>query len=310
MKILNVNDLAAGLTQPPVQPLLITGAHGTLGRAFQRICAIRGIDTVALGRAELDITDPVSVEKALNRYQPWAVVNTAGYVKVDEAEKDFARCYRENTTGPALLAAACAYRELPFLTFSSDLVFDGNKSDAYVESDTPRPLNVYGNSKRLAERDVLQRMPSALVVRTSAFFSPWDEYNFVYYALQAGHRKQAFEAADNVLISPTYVPDLVNVSLDLLIDEERGVWHLANQGSYTWAELARLAADMGGLDTSFVVPRSMQAFGLPAARPAYSVLGSKQGNLLPSVEQRLERCVAEVMQVLRDAPEDPIAVAS
>jgi dTDP-4-dehydrorhamnose reductase len=310
MQILNFNDLSTGPVQPPVQPLLITGANGTLGRAFQRICAMRGIETVALGRKELDITNPESVERALTHYNPWAVVNTAGYVKVDEAEKDFARCYRENTTGPAIMAASCAYRDIHFLTFSSDLVFDGNKSAAYVESDTPRPLNVYGNSKRLAERDVLQCMPNALVVRTSAFFGPWDEYNFVYYALKAGHQKQAFEAADDVLISPTYVPDLVNVSLDLLIDEERGVWHLANQGSYTWADLARLAADMGGMDTSFVVPRSMQTFGLPAARPVYSVLGSKQGNMLPSVEHRLQGCVSEMMNALQNTPEEQMAVAS
>jgi len=309
MKILDLNDPTAGPIQP-VQPLLITGANGTLGRAFQRICAVRGIETVALSRAELDITDAVSVESALSRYNPWAVVNTAGYVRVDEAEKDFARCYRENTTGPAIIAAACAYRDIYFLTFSSDMVFDGNKSAAYVESDTPCPLNVYGNSKRLAERDVLARMSNALVVRTSAFFSAWDEYNFVYHALRAGHHKQAFEAADDVLISPTFVPDLVNVSLDLLIDEERGVWHLANQGAYTWADLARLAADMASLDTSFVIPRSMQAFGLPAARPAYSVLGSKQGNLLPTTEDRLQRCVSEVMTAIRNSPEESMAVAS
>lgn len=310
MQILDINEAAFANTLPPVQPLLITGAHGTLGSAFQRICAIRGIETIALGRREMDITDPLSVEKALSRYNPWAVVNTAGYVRVDEAESDFARCYRENTTGAAILAAACAYREINLLTFSSDLVFDGNKQAAYVENDLPRPLNVYGNSKRLAERDVLKRMPNALVVRTSAFFSPWDEYNFVYYALRAGHQKQAFEAADDVLISPTYVPDLVNVSLDLLIDEERGVWHLANQGAYTWADFARQAADMAGLDTSFVQPRSMQAFGLAAARPAYSVLGSKQGNLLPPAEHRLHQCVSEVMTAMQNSPEETIAVAS
>jgi dTDP-4-dehydrorhamnose reductase len=310
MKILDMNDLTPELNKPAVQPLLISGANGTLGRAFQRICAIRGIEAIALTRAEMDITDPLSVELALARHNPWAVVNTAGYVRVDEAENDFERCYRENTTGPAIIAAACAYRDIHFLTFSSDLVFDGNKSAAYVESDMPCPLNVYGNSKRLAERDVLTCMPKALVVRTSAFFSPWDEYNFVHFALRAGHQKQAFEAADDILISPTYVPDLVNVSLDLLIDEEHGVWHLANQGSYTWAELARLAADMASLDTSFVVPRPMQAFGWAAARPVYSVLGSKQGNLLPSVEARLQLCVPEMMQALTNSPEEPIAVAS
>ncbi|GGG30112.1 SDR family oxidoreductase [Hymenobacter glacieicola] len=310
MQIIDLNDQAVGAALPPVQPLLITGGNGTLGRAFQRICAIRGIDVVALGRDELDISDPLSVEKALIQHNPWAVVNTAGYVRVDEAERDFKRCYRENTQGPAVLAAACAYRDLPFLTFSSDMVFDGNKSAAYVESDTPCPLNVYGNSKRLAERDVLRHMPHALVVRTSAFFSAWDEYNFVYAALRAAYTKQTFEAANDVLISPTYVPDLVNVALDLLIDEERGVWHLANQGAYTWADLARLTASMASLDTSFVMPRSMQALGLAAARPAYSVLGSRQGNLLPSAEQRLHKCIPEMLTAINASLEEPMAVAS
>ncbi|MDF7813159.1 SDR family oxidoreductase [Hymenobacter sp. YC55] len=310
MQILPSNDLATSISQPVIQPLLITGATGTLGRAFQRICAIRGIETVVVCRAEMDITDVQSVEKAIAKYNPWAVVNTAGYVRVDEAEKDFERCYRENTIGPTILANACAARGIQLLTFSSDLVFDGNKSSAYVESDQPRPLNVYGNSKRRAERDVLLQQPNALVVRTSAFFSPWDEHNFVYAALRAGQQKQAFQAADDVLISPTFVPDLVNVSLNLLIDEERGVWHLANQGAYTWAELARLAADMAGLDQSFVSACSMRAFGLPAARPAYSVLGSKQGNLLPSAEERLHQCVGEMMNKLRQEAEEPIALAS
>jgi len=303
-------DSSSAPILPAVQPLLVTGATGTLGKAFQRICAVRGIETVVLNRSELDITDVLSVEKALTQYNPWAVVNTAGYVRVDEAEQDFERCYRENAVGPVILATACAARNIQLLTFSSDLVFDGNKSSAYVENDPPRPLNVYGNSKRLAERDVLLKQPEALVVRTSAFFSPWDEHNFVYAALRAGQQKQVFQAADDVLISPTFVPDLVNVSLDLLIDEERGVWHLANQGAFTWADLARLAADMAGLDQSFVAPCSMQAFGLPAARPTYSVLASTQGSLLPSAEERLHQCVAEMMHKLQQLPEEHIALAS
>jgi dTDP-4-dehydrorhamnose reductase len=113
-----------------------------------------------------------------------------------------------------------------------------------------------------------------------------------------------------VLISPTYVPDLVNVALDLLIDEERGVWHLANQGAYTWVDLARRVADLAGLGSAFVVPKSMQAFGLPAARPRYSVLESQQGNLLPSVDDRLEECAAQVLATLQNTPAELLAVAS
>jgi dTDP-4-dehydrorhamnose reductase len=271
------------------QPILITGSTGTLGQAFQRVCRIRGLHAITLDRAALDIADAGAIAHALRCYQPWAVVNAAGYVRVDEAEADADRCYRENTTGPELLAAACAAQGVQLLTFSSDLVFDGQHNTPYLEGDAPRPLNVYGHSKLLAEQALLTQLPSALVVRTSAFFSAWDEHNFVYHALTAARRGEDFVAADDLLISPTYVPDLVNHSLDLLLDQAGGLWHLANEGAYTWAELARLALRVAGLDEACVVPRPAASFGWAARRPRYSVLGSQHGLLLPSVESGLHR---------------------
>ncbi|WP_207895893.1 SDR family oxidoreductase [Hymenobacter gummosus] len=282
------------LSATAAPPLLITGAQGTLGRAFQRICDIRNLPTVCLSRHELDITDPVAVELALQRHQPWAVVNAAGYVRVDEAEKDAALCYRVNATGPKVLARACAHRGVQLLAFSSDLVFDGQQSVPYTEGDAKRPLNVYGHSKSLAERDVLAALPRALVVRTSAFFGPWDEYNFVHYALQALRGGRVFEAADDLQVSPTYVPDLVNTALDLLIDEESGIWHVANHGTYTWARLAQLAAEGAELNTALVRPRPAAAFGWAAPRPAFSALSSNRGIVLPSVEDGLGRYLRDV----------------
>ena len=126
-------------------------------------------------------------------------------------------------TGPAALADACARRGVPLLTFSSDLVFGGDRDVPFVESDPLRPLNVYGRSKAEAEARVLEALPSALVVRTSAFFGPWDEHNFVTIALRELAAGRPFVAAEDAVISPTYVPDLVNASLDLLIDGERGL---------------------------------------------------------------------------------------
>ncbi|MBD2767315.1 NAD(P)-dependent oxidoreductase [Hymenobacter sp. BT664] len=285
-----------------IRPLLIAGAYGTLGRALGRVCHTRGLVTVALGRNQLDISIPASVEHALAAHRPWAVVNAAGYVRVDEAEADEARCFRENATGPAVLAAACAARALPLLTFSSDLVFDGQQAEPYGESSAPRPLNVYGRSKLAGEQQVLAAHPGALVVRTSAFFSGWDEFNFVYFALQAARGGQRFEAASDVRISPTYVPDLVNTSLDLLLDEAAGIWHVANQGACTWAELARASVERAGFSADLVVPRPMADFGLAAARPPQSVLVSERGIVLPPLEHALGRCLAEMERhpVLRD----------
>jgi dTDP-4-dehydrorhamnose reductase len=280
---------------PPAaaRPLLITGASGTLGRAFARRCELRGIAYRLLTRSEMDIADADSIDAALALHGPWAVINAAGYVRVDEAERDRVGCFRENTDGAALVAQACAGRRVGLLTFSSDLVFDGTKGKGYLETDSPAPMNVYGESKAAAETRVGAAHPAALIVRTSAFFGPWDDHNFVTQALRALKRGERWHAADDVVISPTYVPDLVDASLDLLIDQERGIWHIANQGAMTWHELARRAAELAGLDPAAVAPVHLEELDLPARRPRFSVLESERGTLLGSVDRALARYLEE-----------------
>ncbi|HYO63323.1 MAG TPA: family 1 glycosylhydrolase [Pyrinomonadaceae bacterium] len=290
------------------RPLVITGATGTLGRAFARLCEVRGLSYKLLSRGDMDIADVNSVRDALAAHDPWAVVNTAGYVRVDAAEEDAERCFRENAEGAAVLASACAERGASFVTFSSDLVFDGALGRPYVESDAVAPLNVYGRSKAEAEARVLWAHPAALVVRTSAFFGPWDEHNFVTLALRALAAGRDFEAADDAHVSPTYVPDLVHAALDLLIDGESGLWHLANAGALTWADLARAAARHAGVDASALVARPTRAFNFAAARPAYSVLGSERGALLPPLEDALGRYVRDCEVPWADAPDEERAV--
>nr|MDQ3348854.1 SDR family oxidoreductase [Acidobacteriota bacterium] len=246
----------------------------------------------ALGRDRCDISNRHSTHAALEELRPWAVVNAAGYVRVDEAERDADACLRLNTDGPAALAAACAERGTRFVTFSSDLVFDGQLRRPYVETDRAVPLNVYGISKLEAESRIRDLYPEALIIRTSAFFGPEDDYNFLTVALRALAEGIPFPAAHDTTISPTYVPDLVNAALDLLVDGERGVWHLANPGEITWAGFARAAAQQAGLNSSLVVDTPMHGFDLPAPRPAYSALGSIRGTLLPPLDHAIERYVA------------------
>ena len=276
------------------RPLLITGATGTLGRAFARAAGARALSYRLLGRREMDIADPSAVEEVLEETGAWAVVNAAGYVRVDDAEREPEACHRENTEGAAVLAAACARRGISLVTFSSDLVFDGlGRAEPYVETDEVAPLGVYGRSKAEAERRVLEVMPSALVVRTSAFFGPWDDYNFVTAVLRALSGGEEFVAAEDSVVSPTYVPELVHACLDLLIDGEGGVWHLANAGAVTWAELARGAARLAGLDAGLVVGRPTRELGLAAPRPAYSALGSARGVLLRPLDEALASYMRE-----------------
>ncbi len=279
------------------RPLLILGARGTLGSAIVRACDARGLDAVALGREKLDITDGEAAAASLARLRPWAVVNAAGYVRVDEAEGEAWECLRLNSDGPAALATACATAGARFATFSSDLVFDGAASRPYTEADPPNPLGVYGMSKAEAELRVGEALPDALIVRTSAFFGPVDARNFLTGALHAISAGRRFRAAADCVVSPTYVPDLADAVLDLLIDGEHGVWHLANQGAMSWADFARAGAAAAGLDAALVVSTPLTNLGLRAPRPVYSALGSTRGLVLPSIEDAIARYARDTAHV-------------
>lgn len=221
------------------------------------------------------------------------MINASGYVRVDDAEREPDVCHRINTEGATILATACAARDIGMVKFSSDLVFDGTRADPYMESHAVSSLNVYGKSKAIAEQRVLAAHPDSLVIRTSAFFSPWDSYNFLTIALRTLADGQPFIAASDAVVSPTYVPDLVNTTLDLLIDGESGLWHLANAGAIAWADLAREVAILAGLDHTHIQGRPVKELDWVAPRPVYSALSSERGVLLPSLDKAIVRYLDE-----------------
>jgi dTDP-4-dehydrorhamnose reductase len=280
-------------TAPHSNPILIIGKTGTLGRAFARVCEERCISYHLLSREDCDISTLGSIETAIELYKPWAIINAAGFVRVDDAEKEHEACFRDNTTGPHNLAIACNKYQVQLMNFSSDLVFDGRKPTAYVESDLPNPLNIYGQSKAQAEVLIQKEYPSSLIIRTSAFFSPWDEYNFVHHTRKALLNYETVTVAKDLFISPTYVPHLANTCLDILIDRETGIWHLANKGSLSWAEFAFFIASKFDLNKSLVNAVNAAEFNYPAKRPFNSVLGSERGHLLPSFETAMEEYLQE-----------------
>jgi len=270
------------------RPVLITGKTGTLGRMFARACKLRGVPHVLTGRDDMAIDTPISVAAALARYEPSAVINTAGFVCIERAEADPSACLRANATGAELLARECEARGLPFVTFSSDQVFDGTKGAAYVEGDALNPVNAYGRSKAEAERRVLEAMERPMIVRTAAFFSPHDRHNFAVQLVDALRRGEPFVASGHDRVSPTYLPDLVHAVLDLLVDGEAGVWHLANAGRLSWYEFGRRIAAVVDLDESLVVPGDAGGLGWRAPRPADVALTSERGQLLPGIDQAIE----------------------
>jgi len=139
-------------------------------------------------------------------------------------------------------------------------------------------------------------------VRTAAFFGPWDEWNFITRTLASLALGVPVDAADDLVVSPTYVPDLVHATLDLLIDGERGIWHLANAGETSWAELARAAARGADLDETLVRGRPHTELGLTARRPPAVPLASERGHVMPPLEAALAAYLNERpwLRLLRD----------
>jgi dTDP-4-dehydrorhamnose reductase len=280
----------------PHRPLLIAGATGTLGQALARACEWRGLSYVLTSRDQLELCDPESVDRALELHDPWAVINATGWVRVDDAETEQDACMQANSLGAVLLARACEDRGVHHTFFSSDLVFDGEKDRPYVESDPQRPLSVYGRSKAEAEGEILEQGERALVIRTAAFFSPDDRYNFAHWVSRELGAGRAVRAASDSTASPTYVPDLAQAVLDLVVDGERGVWHLTNNEPLTWAEFARAVARSLELDPRLVRSTPMARMGWAARRPRYAPLTSERAVLLPSFDSALARYARAVRE--------------
>lgn len=273
------------------RPILILGATGTLGRAFARACDLRNLPYRLMGRHELDLAHPDRMAAALAEAAPWAVINAAGWVRVDAAEATPDACMTANAAGAIALARACDERGMPCVSFSSDLVFGADPADWFVEGDQPAPVNVYGRSKSAMESGVLELTGRHMVVRTAAFFSPDDSCNFAVEVVGRLRRGEPLRAAESV-VTPTYVPDLCHSVLDLLIDGETGLWHLSNHGAVNWAEFARRIALACGLDSSLVEPASGQELGWTAPRPERCALASERGSPMPGLNPAIERFAA------------------
>lgn len=271
------------------RPILIVGATGTLGQALARTCEIRNLAHLLTDRAMLDLRDRESIDAALAVHRPWAVINAAGWVRVDDAEAEEAACFAANCIGATELAAAAAARGIPTVHFSSDLVFDGTLGRPYGEADGCRPLGAYGRSKAAMEAAVGALDGRHLIVRTAAFFSPWDPHNFAVHAVEALASGRRFAAANDQIVSPAYVPDLCNAVLDELIDGTTGIVNLANQGGLSWADFAIATADACGLPAALIDPVPGVTLGWKAVRPRYVPLASQR---MPGLEVALQAFAA------------------
>lgn len=272
-------------------PILIAGITGSLGKAFADAALHRGLRFIATSRIQMSLDDPESIEATLRKYRPWAVINATGWVRVDDAENAAEQCLASNTTGALALAQCCENFGIANVHFSSDLVFDGTHSAPYDEDAALRPLNVYGESKAMADA-ALMAMSTPLVIRTAAFFSPFDPYNFAHHLVETVKRKGLFLASADHQISPTYVPHLANHVLDLVIDRAKGLWHVTNGETLSWFDFAREISTVCGLDKSRIAAASVEELGWVAPRPKQSGLRSNHGQTLAPLARGIERFAA------------------
>lgn len=276
------------------RPVLITGGHGRLALAFQRACECRGLRYVMLSRQDLDITQSRAVAAALRAWNPWAVINAAGFSSIDRSESNPLECHRGNLIGPTVLAEAAAARRIAFLFWSTDQVFGGdrNRAQPYLESHPSDPVNLYGQCHAYAEVAVQAVCRRALIVRTGPIFNPWSADDTTVRRLRRWQAGGDVAVAQDLATSPVCAPDAVNAAIDLLIDEERGIWHLAHRHPLPEFEWIRHLGARLQLDGDRLRPVQADAASGGARRPAYSVLASERGGLLPPTVEALDRSLA------------------
>lgn len=262
-----------------VRPMLITGGDTALSRASMRACDQRGIPFHTVSDAQLANEDALA--KIFAEWNPWTVIHTDPEI-ANHALVDVKKLETEVVAHPALLAEFCKRNGIPLLAFSNDQVFGDAKGTPYLESDPTSPRTPYGAMKAAAEAHLLAS-GAALVIRTGALFGTDNPDDLLQKLLQSLASKGEFSACDRCALSFTYVPHLLEQSLDLLIDGELGLWHLVNEGATTRFAFARMAAEVSGLSDAGLRDTTVEG-----SRARYSVLATERGQVMPSLRRAME----------------------
>lgn len=269
---------------------LIAGAQGQLARAIAAV-APAGTECIGLERSRLNIVAEGSAEAALREVQPDLVINGAAYNLVDKAESEgMADAIAVNALGVARLAAACRAADVPLVHFSTDFVFDGEKTTPYTEADCTRPLGVYAASKLAGENMALAASPRNFAIRVCRLFGPVETEpapggtsqrkpagNFPLLMLRLGRERESVRVVSDQVGSPSYTPDLAVAVWQLLQHSNGGLYHLSNAGEVSFAEYTRTIFELSGLECR-VEPVTSAEYGAAARRPLYSTLSNDKAH--------------------------------
>ena len=216
--------------------ILVTGANGQLGSAIVNVFKQHHLDVVGTDRAIMDITNQSQVFEVVKQVNPNVIIHCAAYTAVDKAEEDKLNCYRVNVDGTRNLALIAKARNIEFIYFSTDYVFDGTKVEPYDVDDIPNPINYYGLTKYLGEEIVKSLLTNYYIFRISWVFGP-NGKNFVNTILRLAKEKTSLNVVNDQVGSPTYTLDVAN----FLISKPNllyGIHHLTNDGYISWYEFA------------------------------------------------------------------------
>ena len=278
------------------RPVLVTGAGGQVGH---ELAAVFGDRAVALDRAALDVVDREAVVAAVDEHHPQVVVHAAAWTAVDACEEDPDRALLVNGAGARHVAEAARAVGARTVYISTDYVFDGTKSDPYVEDDPVNPQSAYGRSKLAGEGAMDD---DDTIVRTS-WVCGRHGANMVKTILRLAGEHPQLSFVDDQRGHPTFAADLAQVIGALVDGEHRGVFHVTNQGAVSWYEFAREVLRAAGDDPERVTPISTAALDppRPAPRPTNSVLenrelGRRELDLAPDFREPLRRLVAQLTE--------------
>jgi dTDP-4-dehydrorhamnose reductase len=255
-----------------MQTLVLGGEGGLLGQALAKVLRKAGHEVAATPRPPADAFEAGALEAMLDAAAPEVVFNTWAYTQVDKAEDEPDAARRLNAALPELLGRLVRERGCRLFHFSTDFVFDGKKDRPYAPQDPTGPGSVYGETKLAGEKALLglglgERL---VIARTAWLFGP-GKGNFVRTILKKAQEAEEVRVVHDQVGSPTYTCDLAAWSLALAQGGAAGIFHLANAGEASWAELAGEAVKAAGLSCR-VVPILSEQYPQKARRPAYSVL--------------------------------------
>ena len=289
--------------------LLVFGRTGQLAQSLLARHGQSGIEIIAVGRPDADLSESQSLTAAIEKVSPNIVVNAAAYTGVDQAETDQDQAKLINELGAGYVAAVCEAYGCPLIHVSTDYVFDGTKSAPYTELDPVAPLGVYGHSKYAGEQRVAELCPQHVILRTAWLHSPYGQ-NFVKTMLRLASERPDINVVNDQIGSPTYAPHLAEAICTITQQIHRnaddrlwGVYHAAGEGQASWFDVAKetfaVSKRQGGPSAN-VHPIPSSDYPTPAQRPANSRLDcgklkSRFNAALPCWTSGVAECVAHLL---------------